>query len=68
MRWIDANKKPPRKSGSVLAFFDGYAIVLNYSAKYKAFNVHDEVGDIQHALHPLYWANLPKAPEGYEYV
>lgn len=68
--WIRPNDHLPKESGEVLVgtlSVDGDKFIsiqnVQYSAKYKAFNVYDWMKDKKREMHPDYWAEMPVPPK-----
>lgn len=66
-KWISAKERLPEESGRYLAAYCNCTIcdAMNYSAKYKAFNVRDELSQKMADNNQIpvdYWAEIPVAP------
>lgn len=63
LKWHDAEKKRPKKSGYCLVVTTtGRITYLMYSFDHDAFNVHDDDKTSAGQIHVLLWAKV-KAPK-----
>lgn len=69
INWIKCSEDLPKKSGLYLAItWPGHIQHLDYSAKHKKWNVHDDDYDFEYEIESVsYWAEA-NFPEGYEGV
>lgn len=68
-KWYETRKVVPSVSGQYLCYHtvedcdSGYFTIMNYSAKYRAFNAYDDLELVEkHVLHPYAWTFLPEEP------
>jgi hypothetical protein len=64
--WISVKERLPEKSGKYLTISpSGIYSILNYSAKYRAFNIYDEQpkSSLKYCLEVTHWMPLPAAPK-----
>ena len=63
-RWRDAKTEPPEESGEYIVFCkSGYQNVMDYSARHKAFNVHDTEEEPFYRVEVTHWMPPHEPPK-----
>lgn len=60
--WFSVRDALPEKAGEYLTYHGGFYMLLNYSPRYKVFNVTDKPETAITSV--THWMPLPEAPKG----